>query len=354
MHFVDLERDCSINGATTYLALLAQGLTERGHDYTYASRDGAFRDGLRQAGARVLKTAPWPVNIPQVAWHVWRRPADVYLCAGRGRSRYTALYLARTRRRPCICILHDPMMAGQTREEMLRPSVLVTFEAPIREACLQLGVPAERVRLWPRPVRTHPLGAPGPGFEVLHLGRLADGKARSAMALVAGVEELLGAIPDLHITIAGGGEDSARVAAQAAAVNAQAGRTVVQAVGQVLDPLTWIERAHVVVAGGYSCLEALVNGRPAVASGFQWLGPITADNCGPAAALHFGDRATEPHSVPAMAQAIRTVHDSLRAAPGESPYLPRGSWLPEDHSVAHTAQLMEDLARELTLPLRRG
>jgi hypothetical protein len=113
----------------------------------------------------------------------------------------------------------------------------------------------------------------------------------------------------------------------------------------VLDPLAYIESSHLVVAGGYSCLEALCNGRPAIASGFGWLGPIHRGNVGQAETAHFGDRSDQPPSPQLVAEALTTVYDSLTR--GEKTYLPQPEWMRTDHSIWHTASLMEELAMEM-------
>ena len=348
MHFVDVERSCKVSGGTTYLLLLAQGLAERGHQFTLAAREGALSSSFAEAGARYLRTWCWPFSIPQISSYLRDRPADVFLCSGRGRARLAALSLAERFRRPCICSLHDPLWPGQTLPDMLRPTALVALEEPIYEGLLALGVPAERVHLWPRPVRCRELSTPpAEGFQVLHLGRLSESKWHSAAALIEAIPGLLEAVPDLRVTIVGGGGKLATVRQLAAAANARCSREVIAAVGEMLDPLSWIERANLVVAGGYACLEALYNGRPALGSGFGWFGPVTRGRMAEAVAQHFGDRSPEEGSASRMRQAILELREALRDPQSAGPYLPRPDWFSEDHSPAGTALLMETLAAEL-------
>jgi glycosyltransferase involved in cell wall biosynthesis len=349
MHFVYVDRSCKLSGGTTYVLLLAQGLTQRGHQFTYAARGGPLSGMLAEVGARHLRTLSWPLNVPHIAWYLRRHPCEVMMCSGRGRAREAALGLARKLGLPCIAFLHDPLQPHTTLEELLRPTALVTMERPIYQAALEIGVPAERIRLWPRPIRSRALQPPAEdSFRVVYMGRLSHHKYPSAEALIAAVPELVRELKELRVSIVGKGTKLPTIRARADEVNQECGREVVEVVGETLDPLGWMERAHVVVAGGYTCMEALYTGRPALASGYAWMGPVSRENFAAAASSHFGDRAEQPPTPEKMAAGIREMYQALQEPNRKDRLLPRPEWFDEDHSIEGTARLVEELARELT------
>jgi hypothetical protein len=348
MHFVSVDRSCKISGVTAYLLLAAQKLVERGHQFTLAARPGALSSAFEEAGATYVRTAFWPFNVPPIERFLRHQPADIFLCCARGRARRAALALARRHGRPCLCLLHDPLWPHQTREELLQPTALATMERPIYDQVLALGVPPERVRILPRPVRQRPMSPPpADGFHIVHLGRLSEAKAPSAVALLEATPDLSAAIPGLVISIVGGGGKLEAVRSLATATNTRCGRQVVQVVGETLDPLLWLEQANLMIAGGYSCLEALYNGRPAIGSGFAWFGPIQREDAAAAIAAHFGDRAAEPASRERMRDAVLQVREALSEPARAAAYTPQRDWFPEDHSGEYTAAALEAIATEL-------
>jgi len=271
------------------------------------------------------------------------------LCSARGPGRYAALGTAERLGLPCLCFAHDPLKSDLATAELLRYTALVTFEAPVYESMRERGLPEERLHLWPRPVRVADLQpAPTEVFRVLHLGRLSRLKAQSALALIAATPDLAQAIPGLEIVIVGGGGKGRLVAQAAAAMNERCGRQVVRCTGPSLDPLGCIEQSNLVVAGGYSALEALYNGRPAILSGFGWLGPATAASVPEAVNLHFADRSPARSNPGLVTASVITVYNALRSESEGREYLPSRSWFPQDHTPDHGAQLLERLAQQLT------
>ncbi len=347
MHFVVVERSATVSGGTTYLLLVAEALVRRGHRFTLAAWPGPLSKSFAAVGAALVPTLCWPFNLPQIAWFLRHHPPDAFICGNRARVRHAAVALSRRHGVPCICVLHDPPRPHDRPEDYRRYSAMLSMEGPIRDRVLAGGVPPERVCLAPRPIRTRPLaGRPARGGHVVHLGRLSTQKTESALALVAAVPRLRASMPEVTVSVVGGGGRLQAVASAARAANDACGATVVDVVGETADPLTWIERADVVVAGGYSCMEALYNGRPAIGSGFGWFGPVTQANVEAGTAVHFGDRSSEPVTSDRIVRAIQEVRDDLVAHDASSRFWPRRTWFAHDHSADHAAEILERLAMD--------
>jgi hypothetical protein len=347
MRFIYIDRSCKVNGCTTFVLLLGEALVKRGHEFIYAARGGPLSPQFEQVGAQHLKTLCKPFNKWQIDRHLRSHPQDVFLCSGRGQT-VTALKLAEAHRRPSICFVQDPLRPEDTLEVMMRPNALVTPEAQVYADLLKLGVPAEKATLIPRPIRAREL-APPPvaGFSLLFIGRLSENKWAAPRALVEAVPGIHKEIPELRVSIVGTGAKLKAIAALAGEANRECGSQVIEVVGQTLDPLGWMERANLVVAGGYACMEAVYNGRPAIAAGYGWFGPVERGSVAAAVDCHFGDRREKHHEAKWMRDAVIAVHNALQDPTAAARYTDLRGEFAEDHSPDACAQTVEKLAAEL-------
>jgi hypothetical protein len=347
LRFVHIDRSCKINGCTTLSLLLAEALVARGHEYAYAARGGPLSGAFVSAGARRVRTLCSPINRWQIARHLRDRDYDVLLCSGRGQTD-TALDLARVAGRPSICLLHDPLRPRDTLGRMLRPDALVTFERPIHSDLLALGVPPERITLLPRPVRSRPLGPPAhDAFAIACVGRLSANKWPTARCILSSAPRLARAIGNLRMDFVGTGIMRRAAAALACEANRACGTQVVRIVGQTTDPLAWMERAHVVVAGGYTCLEAIYNCRRCIAAGYGWFGAVTPANLREALDCHFGDRCETPCSSERFEDTVLGIYRASGRGEGDHGALALREALPDDHSPQACAAAIEALASRL-------
>jgi hypothetical protein len=347
LRFVHIDRSCKINGCTTLSLLLAEALVARGHEYAYAARGGPLSGAFASVGARRVRTLCRPINRWQVARYLRGRDHDVFLCSGRGQTDM-ALDFAEAAGRASICLLHDPLRPGDTLGRMLRPDALVTFERPIRSDLLALGVPPERITLLPRPVRSRPLGPPvEDAFVVACVGRLSGNKWPTARCILHSAPRLAGAIDNLEMDFVGTGIMRRAAAGLAREANRACGRQVVRMVGQTTDPLAWMERAHVVVAGGYTCLEAIYNCRRGIAAGYGWFGAVTPANLREALDRHFGDRCDTPCSSEEFEDTVLGIYRASGRAGDDPDVLTLREALPDDHSSQACAAAIEALALRL-------
>ncbi len=354
MHFLLTKRACEVAGDTTYLLMLAEGLVERGHRVTMAAAPGGLSPRFRDIGADLMVLPPHPLLGPTLKlryskhWHFMKKQVDAIICTGRGPARWAAYDLANSLGVPCVCTLQDHSEPRQSPEEYDRPDAVVTVEQPIYTSAIKFGVPEEKISLWPRPVRSAKFRpAPSGNFSMLWMGRMSGRKAWSAKTLLDAVPILFNKIPNLRITLVGEGSKRGQLVRMADKLCDKFGQESVQVQGFTTRPLKKIESANLVVGGGYTCLESLYNGRPAIAAGFGWQGVMTAEEIPRGYDLHFGDRTFEPTNSVVLAEAVMVVQESLASDGQQSPFLPDRSWFTIDHSLNGQAQRMEELVKEL-------
>ena len=347
MRIIYFDRNCKIHGATTFVLCLSEALVKRGHEFTYAARGGPLAPLFRQAGARLLTTQSKPINRWQVARHMRGHAYDVLFCSGRGQTD-VAISLAAEAGLPAICFFQDPLEPGDTLERLLHPAALVSVEPPIHESVLALGVPAERAIFLPRPIRARPFGPPPDNeFSVSYIGRLSGWKQIVPPCMIAAAPEIAAEVPGLRINIVGGGSKYRAVRAAARAVNSAIGREVVRMRGITLDPLGWMERSHVVVAGGYACMEALYNGRAGIGAGFGWFGPVSRGHVEEGVALHFGDRSQIVNDPRRMRDALVEMYRALGDPEQARQYVGLREEFVDDHSPEAIAATVERLCEKV-------
>lgn len=348
MRLLLVKRDASVAGDTTYLLMLAQGLVERGHEVILASGPGKLAKRFRQLGVRRWLMPPHPLGMPLLKRRAAGAGVDAVVTTGRGGLRWTAYEVANQLRVPCIATLQDHIEQGQPIDEYDHADAVVAVERPIVDRAIELGVPRDKLALWPRPVFERELGpAPTVGFPVLWMNRMSGSKAWSAKTLLEALPAIHDRAPGLRFTLVGGGSKAFGVRRQASAVNRRLGLRVAEVRPFTLDPLGAMAQASLVVGGGYTCLEAIFNGRPAIAAGFGYLGPMTADRIQEGYDRHFGDRKCPRCGPDELADAVCTAHESLTEQGALSPFMPDRSWFTLDHSLDGQARRLEELVAEI-------
>ncbi|TWT42488.1 glycosyltransferase [Botrimarina hoheduenensis] len=347
MHVLLVKRDASVAGDTTYLLMLAEGLIGRGHRVSFAAGPGRLASRFRRIGARVWLTPPGPLATPLLKLWARRAGVEAVVTAGRGSLRFAAYTAAEALALPCVVTLQDHIEEGQSIEEFERCAAVVAVEQPIVDRAAALGVPHEKLAVWPRPVFERALGiAPTEGFPILWMNRMSGSKAWSGEALIRAAPEIVRRIPAARITLVGGGSRSRVLRRLARQTNLTIGRQVLRVEGFTLDPLGKMAGAALVVGGGYTALEALYNGRPTLAAGFGYQGPITAADIPAAYDRHFGDRQPGGGSfsratADELADAVLAVHTARER------YKPRRDWFPLDHSLDGQARRLEELLQRV-------
>lgn len=347
MHVLLVKRDAGVAGDTTYLLMLAEGLLGRGHRVTFAAGPGRMAPRFRAAGASVWTLPPQPLATPLLKRWSRRAGVDAVATAGRGSLRFAAYATADLLGVPCVATLQDHIEEGQPIDELERCDAVVAVERPIIDRAAALGVPPDKLSVWPRPVFQRELGpAPADGFPILWMNRMSGSKAWSAEVLLAAAPQLAEQMPDARITLVGGGSRAGKMRALARQANRSIGRELVRVEGFTSDPLARMAEASLVIGGGYTALESLNNGRPTIAAGFGYQGPITAGDVPQGYDRHFGDRQpgggpfsrVEPQE---LLQTVVGVRDQL------ADHTPCRAWFPLDHSLDGQAARLETLVATL-------
>lgn len=330
--------------------MLAEGLASRGHRVTFAAGPGRMASRFRRVGADVWTLPPQPLAAPLLKR--WARHAciDTVVTAGRGALRFAAYEAAASVNAVCVASLQDHIEAGQSVEEFERCDAVIAVEQPIIDRAADLGVPTHKLAVWPRPVFQRDLGsAPKEGFPILWMNRMSGSKAWSGEVLLAAAPTLAKQMPDVRITLVGGGSKASKLRTLARKANRTIGRRCVTIEGFTSDPLAKMSQAALVIGGGYTALEALYNGRPAIAAGFGYQGPITQQTITDGYDRHFGDR--EPSGGPFSRVSANELAEAI-ADVRENPtrYQPDTDWFPLDHSLGGQAERLEQLVCGLHSP----
>lgn len=269
-------------GAETHLETLALGLAERGHTVAVLSAGGRIADRLEASGIRQLRV-PFP---------------------GRNPFRLLALlrFLRRTVRREGFDILHAHTRTmgvllsclpgrfgahlvtvhaakfGPLTRRMCRGAAVIAVSEDLRTGLLAShAAPAEVIRVIPNGVdvaRFSPPSQPPPPHAVLFASRLDPDCSRAAELLLACVPGLLVHVPDLTVTLAGGGSMADELARRADAVNQRAGRAVVTLSGTVPDMAVLYRTHRVAVGVSRVALEAAACGCAVLLAGNEGYGGI--------------------------------------------------------------------------------
>jgi glycosyltransferase involved in cell wall biosynthesis len=102
---------------------------------------------------------------------------------------------------------------------------------------------------------------------IVSVSRLSiDLKLDALKDAIDGVAEVAGELP-VRLILIGEGDAAAELGRRAGAVNAAAGRTVVELPGPLLDPREAYAAADVVVGMGSSALRAMAHGKPLLVQG---------------------------------------------------------------------------------------
>ena len=348
MRILLVKRDASVAGDTTYLLMLAQGLVAHGHEVVFASGHGKLVSRFRDSGVRWWWTPPYPLAGPLLTRRAKNARIEAVVTTGRGNLRWAAYATARALGVPCVATLQDHIEPRQRIEEYEAVDAIVAVERPILERAEELSAPGEKLHLWPRPVFGCDLGpAPREGFPVLWMNRMSGGKAWSAEALLEAAGKSHQQIPEARLTLVGGGSRAGKIRRRAAQVNHEIGSRIIRVEPFTLDPLAKMQSAALVIGGGYTCLEAIYNGRPAIAAGFGYQGPITSESISEGYDKHFGDRNCPRGDAESLAEAIVTCHASIKSEKGASPFSPSRDWFTLDHSLSGQAKRLEQLISEI-------
>ncbi|MDO4988375.1 MAG: hypothetical protein Q4E17_05070 [Synergistes sp.] len=344
-----------IDGVATYNVHMSAALHLAGHRTAILGRWLGFHGLQRQhrrLGVEVLQYySPFVVCDHAVKMGVSFQP-DAIITDGR-RGFPLALAIHQETGAPIYTNFMDDVTGknkpGRTIDEIITNSVALTSpeerfvkEAENISAC-RLPVRKIRRAIVPEllPELAPPYRSP---FRVLCIGRTSRFKFRGQLSIVKNALRLMRYIPDIEITVVGGGWRLAYFMKEALEANIRAGRRLIRIAGYQADPAPYIARSTVVCGGSTCGLEGILSCRPVIAMSGFFLGLITPENLDRAVETYYAERdgdqgigIGDDRAVEALidlyerwndediATMTKTLHDSIR--PRFSPQSAAEEWL---------------------------
>jgi phosphatidylinositol alpha-mannosyltransferase len=337
MNILFLARELGIGGGTTFRLRVSRGLLARGHQVWVAGQPGEMAGRLAEAGIRVCRVLPSPLDRLQLIYLARRHAIDLVHASNVGRGN-AAAYLEERTGIPFVLSIHGVLSPRETPYRCLRlASRLVAFDESVlhRMERLQLGEPG-RLELVRRPVERRPdteLPADG-SFPVVVTGRLSRRKSQVALNAVRAFDPFAESVPGAQLTVIGGGTQLAAVREAARAVNRRHGRELVHVTGSLLDPWPVLRGAALVIGGGYAALEGLIHGKMVLGAGFRGFGVVTADNVRQAVACNFGDSGGEwKPTAEALLAGLQELHAGFADPARREHYCGLDRIVGEEHTI---------------------
>lgn len=304
-----------IGGAETHILELSKALAGRGWDITVASNGGVYVAELEAAGVKHVQI-PLHRRSPQDmvrSYFALRRLIrqegfDIVHAHARIPSFLCGL-LWRRMKFPFVTTAHFTFTTGGLAGKLtnwgeqtiavaedIKDYLMTRYDVPAQNIFTTVnGIDMERfsANVSGAEFRAE-LGIPQAAPVLVHVSRLDEGPAIVAERMIPVVPVLAAAYPELRVIIVGGGNRSEQLRAQADAVNATLGRTVIHMTGPRTDINACIGAADVFCGVSRAALEAMSAEKPVVLAGPQgYAGIFGADKLQLSRDTNFCYRGTE-------------------------------------------------------------
>lgn len=290
-----------IDGVATYNVHMSAAMRQAGHRTAILGRWLGFHGLQKQhkrLGVEVLQYySPFVLCDSAVKMGAAFRP-DAIITDGR-RGFPLALAVHRATGAPIYTNFMDNIFGknkpGRTIDEILDNSTAWTSPEDrfINEAKkISAGrLPVQKIQRAIMPELMPELAPPHRSpFKVLCIGRISRVKFSGQLSIVKNALRLAKHIPDIEITVIGGGWRLVYFIKEAIAANIRAGRRLIRIAGYQDDPAPYIARSTVVCGGSTCGLEGILSCRPVVAMSGFFLGLITPDNLDRAIETYYAER----------------------------------------------------------------
>ena len=275
-----------IGGAETHIALLAQKLSEEGHAVTVASSGGAIAERLKDLRIAHI-SMPLGTHSP-IRWLILRQKIRNLIKQegfdiAHAHARVPALLIHGVGRLGCaeIVTVHAKFRAGLLRRLFSKwgeRSIAVSEDLRTYLHTVY-GIPMQRICVIPNGIdlsefHPHEHHEPRNAFRVLFASRLDADCSRGAELLCEIAPSLAKSIPNLCITIAGGGKKMPEIAKRATKINHTLGFSCISVCGTVQDMPSLLQEQDVFVGVSRAALEAAACGCSVILCGNEGYGGI--------------------------------------------------------------------------------
>ena len=278
-----------IGGAETHIAQLAKGLLESGNEVWVASAGGSVADRLEEQGIVQLQM-PLGSHSPVRWWLMRRKIRDLIkrerFDVAHAHARVPALLIHGVRRLNCaeIVTVHAKFRSGLLRRLLSRwgeHSIAVSEDLRAYLHNVYAIFP-ERISVIPNGIDlSHftPLKSQkdANALHILFASRLDRDCSRGAELLCEIAPLLAVHIPNLRITVAGGGEKMPDIAQRASKINQDLGFDCVNVCGIVEDMASLMQKQDIFVGVSRAALEAAACGCAVILCGNEGYGGILTD-----------------------------------------------------------------------------
>ena len=275
-----------VGGAETHIALLARELIKDGHEVTVASSGGAIAERLKDSKITHI-SMPLGTHSP-IRWLFLRQKIRNLIKqegfdVAHAHARVPALLICGVRRLGCaeVVTVHAKFRAGLLRRLFSRwgERSIAVSEDLRRYLHSVYGIPMQRISVIPNGIdlaEFHPQEGEKPcdTFRILFASRLDADCSRGAELLCEIAPALRESIPNLCITIAGGGKKMHEIAERAAKINHTLGFSCISVCGAVEDMPSLLQEQDVFVGVSRAALEAAACGCAVVLCGNEGYGGI--------------------------------------------------------------------------------
>ncbi len=301
-----------IGGAETHIAQLALTLCDEGNNVIVASAGGATADWLEKQGITHY-CMPLGTHSP-LKWlllrlRIRKLAKQERIGIAHAHARVSALLIRGVRRLGCaeIVTVHAKFRAGLFRRLLSywgERSIAVSEDL---RAYLQnvYGIPAQRITVIPNGIdlaRFSPKEKePSDTLRILFASRLDADCSRGAELLCEIAPQLVKQIPNVRITIAGGGKKMPKIAQRAARINQNLGFLCISVCGTVEDMSSLLQEQDIFIGVSRAALEAAACGCSVILCGNEGYGGIlTEENFFEASLSNFCARDVQPPEADAL------------------------------------------------------
>ena len=286
MKILILTDHLALGGAETHIAQLAQVLFERGEEVFVASSGGITADRLKKMGIPQIHM-PLGTHSP-LQWLLLRRKIRAFIKREKidiahAHARIPALLIHGVRRLGCaeIVTVHAKFRSGLLRRFLSRwgeHSIAVSedLRAYLHDV---YGIPMQRISVIPNGIDLERF-SPGQEKEgsdtlrILFASRLDTDCARGAELLCEIAPLLANQIPNLCITLVGGGKKMPEIAERVKKINHTLGFSCITVLGAVQDMAPLLKKQDIFVGVSRAALEAMACGCSVILCGNEGYGGI--------------------------------------------------------------------------------